>query len=103
MLQAAASGLVFVERSGEDPPQVIGLHGWARDRTDLLPALREFSYASLDLPGFGHSPEPTSGIGSREYAERCRDAVVELTTEPAVLVGHSFGGRVAVCLAARYP
>ena len=103
MLQAAASGLVFVERSGEDPPEVIGLHGWARTRTDLLPALRGFSYASLDLPGFGHSPEPASGIGARDYAERCRAVVTELGSEPVVLVGHSFGGRVAVCLAARYP
>ena len=103
MLQAAASGLVFVERSGNEPPQVIGLHGWARGRADLVPALREFSSASLDLPGFGHSPEPAEGIGSREYAEVCRDVVTELTSEPVVLVGHSFGGRVAVCLAARYP
>jgi len=103
VLQAAASGLVFVERSGEEPPQVIGLHGWGRSRTDLLPALRGFSYASLDLPGFGHAPEPTAGMGSREYADVCRDAITELTAEPVVLVGHSFGGRVAVCLAARYP
>jgi pimeloyl-ACP methyl ester carboxylesterase len=103
VLQAAASGLVFVERSGEEPPQVIGLHGWGRSRTDLLPALRAFPYASLDLPGFGHAPEPTAGMGAREYAEVCRDAITELTAEPAVLVGHSFGGRVAVCLAARHP
>ena len=103
MLQAAASGLVFVERSGDEPPQVIGLHGWGRTRQDLIPALRGFSYASLDLPGFGHSPEPPSGSGARDYAELGRDVLTELTTEPVVLVGHSFGGRVAVCLAAAHP
>ena len=68
MLQAAASGLVYVERSGAAPPEVIGLHGWARGRADLVPALRGFSSASLDLPGFGHSPEPAPGSGSRDYA-----------------------------------
>jgi len=103
VLQAVADGRVFVERSGDTPPQVIGLHGWARTRTDLLPALREFASASVDLPGFGHSPEPEPGWGSRDYAELCRRAVSELTSEPCVLVGHSFGGRVAVCLAAEHP
>ena len=103
MLQAVADGRVFVERSGDTPIQVMGLHGWARTRTDLLPALRDFSYASLDLPGFGHAPEPAAGVGAREYAEVCRDVVRELAADPCVLVGHSFGGRVAVCLAAAHP
>ena len=103
MLQAVADGRVFVERSGDAPPEVIGLHGWQRSRTDLLPALRGFSYACLDLPGFGHSPEPPTGSGSPEYAELCAAVLTELTPEPCVLVGHSFGGRVAVCLAAEHP
>jgi pimeloyl-ACP methyl ester carboxylesterase len=103
VLQAAASGQVFVERSGDEPPEVIGLHGWRRSRTDLLPALREFSYASFDLPGFGHSPEPTPGLGAPGYATICAGVLTELTPEPCVVVGHSFGGRVAVCLAADRP
>ena len=103
MLQAAASGQVFVERSGDSPPEVVGLHGWGRSRTDLLAALGGFAYASLDLPGFGHSPEPAPGYGSREYAALCAEVLTELTPEPCVVVGHSFGGRVAVCLAAEHP
>jgi len=103
VLQAVADGRVFVERSGEAPPEVVGLHGWGRSCTDLLPALRGFSYASLDLPGFGHSPEPTPGSGAPEYAALCAEVLEELTAEPCVLVGHSFGGRVAVCLAAERP
>jgi pimeloyl-ACP methyl ester carboxylesterase len=103
VLQAVADGRVFVERSGDTPVQVIGLHGWARTRTDLLPAVRGFSSASLDLPGFGHSPEPDPGTGAAEYAEIVRGALAEITTGPCVLVGHSFGGRVAVCLAAAHP
>jgi len=103
VLQAVADGRVFVERPGDAPPEVIDLHGWRRSRTDLLPALRGFSYASLDLPGFGHSPEPPPGSGSREYAALVAEVLTELTSEPCVLVGHSFGGRVAVCLAAEHP
>jgi len=103
VLQAVADGRVFVERSGDAPPEVIGLHGWRRSRTDLLPALRGFSYACLDLPGFGHSPEPPAGSGAREYAALGAEVLTELTSEPCVLVGHSFGGRIAVCLAAERP
>jgi pimeloyl-ACP methyl ester carboxylesterase len=103
VLQAAASGQVFVERSGDSPPEVVGLHGWRRSRTDLLTALGGFSYASLDLPGFGHSPEPAPGSGSAEYAALCAEVLRELTPEPCVVVGHSFGGRIAVCLAADHP
>ena len=108
MLQAVADGRVFVERSGDEPPQVIGLHGWGRNRSDLLPALRgsalhDRAYASLDLPGFGHSPEPPPGIGAREYAEIVRTVLTEVAAGPCVLAGHSFGGRVALCLAAESP
>ena len=108
MLQAVADGRVFVERSGDDPAQVIGLHGWGRNRSDLLPALRAsaldgWAHASLDLPGFGHSPEPAAGIGAAEYAEIVRGALPEVAAGPCVFVGHSFGGRVAVCLAAAHP
>jgi len=103
VLQAAASGRVFVERSGEAPPEVFGLHGWRRSCTDLVPSLRGFAYASIDLPGFGHSPEPTPGSGAAEYAELGAEVIAELTPDPCVLVGHSFGGRVAVCLAADHP
>jgi pimeloyl-ACP methyl ester carboxylesterase len=103
VLQAVADGRVFVERSGAAPPEVLGFHGWRRTCTDLLPALRGFSYASLDLPGFGHSPEPAAGSGAPEYAALCAEVLTELTPEACVLVGHSFGGRIAVCLAAEHP
>ena len=58
-----------------------------------------------DLPGFGATPPPPDIWGSRDYAE----ALLRLFAgeggleAPAVVVGHSFGGRVAVTLAAAHP
>ena len=61
---------------------------------------------ALDLPGFGASPAPAEPWGSSDYAGLAERALAEVrgaTTEPVVLLGHSFGGRVAVCLAAQRP
>ncbi len=56
----------------------------------------------MDLPGFGATPPPESAIGARDYA-RLLLPVLDEFEQPPLLVGHSFGGRVAVCLAAEYP
>jgi pimeloyl-ACP methyl ester carboxylesterase len=56
----------------------------------------------MDLPGFGATPAPQTPIGAREYASLLLPVLDEFDAPPLV-VGHSFGGRVAVCLAAEYP
>jgi lipase len=85
-----------------DAPRVVCLHGvtnHGRHFARLAEALPEFHVVALDLLGHGFSPyEPPWTI------EDHLDAIVETVgVEPAVLVGHSFGGRLAFELAARYP
>jgi pimeloyl-ACP methyl ester carboxylesterase len=88
---------LFGEVSGPQPT-VLALHGWGRDRSDFADNLEGFEYISVDLPGFGASPVPPGPWTTRQYAEALIP-VVESFGEPPVLVGHSFGGRVAVHLA----
>jgi pimeloyl-ACP methyl ester carboxylesterase len=58
----------------------------------------------MDLPGFGLSPAPPAAWGAADYAGCVAAALREhCTAGPVVVVGHSFGGRVAVCLAAARP
>jgi pimeloyl-ACP methyl ester carboxylesterase len=57
---------------------------------------------ALDLPGFGASPVPEEPWGSPDYA-RVIAAVLDDMESPVVVIGHSFGGRVAVHLAADHP
>ena len=57
---------------------------------------------ALDLPGFGATPPPPEAWGSADYAAALVPVLAELE-RPAVVVGHSFGGRVAVQLAAAHP
>lgn len=98
-LTALLDGAVLAEKTG-DAPRVLALHGWARSRADWLPALTGVSALAVDLPGFGASPPPPVGWGSRQYAE----ALAPLLTDGGwTVAGHSFGGRVAVQLAAGWP
>jgi pimeloyl-ACP methyl ester carboxylesterase len=102
VLQSFCDGRLFGERTGAGPAEVVGLHGWARTRADLAGSLAGLNALALDLPGFGASPEPPEAWDSRAYAALVAEALAGLG-RPQVLLGHSFGGRVAVKLAAGWP
>jgi pimeloyl-ACP methyl ester carboxylesterase len=101
VLRSYLDGRLFAD-AFSDAPAVIGLHGWARTRQDLTPIIEPFSGASIDLPGHGASPEPAEPCGAAAFADLVAQAIEELGVRP-VVVGHSMGGRVAVCLAAARP
>jgi len=100
MLTALLDGAVLAERTGTGAARVLALHGWGRTRADLLPAVEGRDALVPDLPGFGASPPPPTAWGSREYAEQLAPLLAE---GGWTVVGHSFGGRVAVQLAAGCP
>ena len=116
VLRSFAEGAVLGELWGPSPPEVIALHGWRRTHSDFRSVLGPGSgvgpcaSAAIDLPGFGASPPPPEVWGSPEYAQLVARVVEELASEtggarprPMVVLGHSFGGRVAVYLAASRP
>lgn len=100
-LKSVASG-VFAESHGSWPPRVVALHGWARRGSDFDAVLTGLDAIALDLPGFGASPAPVEPCGARGYADLLAPFIGSLPEAP-LLVGHSFGGRVGVCLATAVP
>jgi pimeloyl-ACP methyl ester carboxylesterase len=98
-LTALLDGAVMAERTGADP-RVLALHGWGRSRADWLPALDGVSALAADLPGFGASPPPPAPWGARDYAALLAPLLAD---GGWTVAGHSFGGRVAVHLAAGWP
>jgi pimeloyl-ACP methyl ester carboxylesterase len=87
---------------------VVFLHGWARRGQDFAVCARELaalgvSSVALDLPGFGSSPPPTVAGGARHYAGLVAPVLAQISAEPVVLVGHSYGGTIATVLAADDP
>ena len=77
---------------------ILCIHGhptWSYMWRHIIPlAIQEdYRIIALDLPGFGKSKEPESSLNPKEYAEYIINLIPD-TVE--VLVGHSFGGKVAV-------
>jgi pimeloyl-ACP methyl ester carboxylesterase len=74
-----------------------------RSRGDFREVLDGLDALALDLPGFGGaSPVPAEAAGAGGYAELVAPAL-DACAERVVVIGHSFGGRVAVNLAAQRP
>ncbi len=101
-LQTYGDGALFGERHGTRSPRVLALHGWGRDRSDFALSLSGLDAISLDLPGFGASPVPDSAWGAAQYSAALGPVLSEFANPP-VVVGHSFGGRVATVLASDAP
>jgi pimeloyl-ACP methyl ester carboxylesterase len=99
VLSAFAGGRLFGEHYGSGDPWAVALHGWRRTHADFDRVLQGVDAIALDLPGFGATPPPPAPWGSPEYAA----AVAEALAAPAVVLGHSLGGRIAVHLAASRP
>lgn len=56
-----------------------------------------------DLPGFGHEPPPKNPWTVSDYVDFILDYAQKHDLKKFVLIGHSFGGRIAIKLAAQYP
>ncbi|NLF80436.1 MAG: alpha/beta hydrolase [Clostridia bacterium] len=81
------------------------LHGWGADRSVMAPMQKHFSQLarviSLDLPGFGQSEAPPTAWGIYDYADFVAHFLAELGLYRPVILGHSFGGRIAIILGSR--
>ena len=79
------------------------MHGWGAQGSSFAPIQarleRHFRCYSFDFPGFGQSEEPPSAWGTAEYTDFVRQFIQELGLQSPILIGHSFGGRIAIRLA----
>ena len=92
-----------VWRAGSGPDVVV-LHGWGGRIESMAPVLdclsTAFSVYAIDLPGFGEAPFPQGVWGTPDFAAFTRDTLAHLGIARAHFVGHSFGGKVSLYLAA---
>jgi pimeloyl-ACP methyl ester carboxylesterase len=107
VIRTFVEGRLFGSVTGSEPPRVLALHGWARTHRDFDAVLAPADGAplnaiALDLPGFGASPPPDEAWGAAAYATLVSQVLPDME-EPIVVLGHSFGGRVALHLATQRP
>ncbi len=97
---------VHYTKAGEGPAMIL-MHGWGCNTTTLASiervAIETNTVYNIDFPGFGESEEPHEIWGAYNYADMLRDFITALGIECPSLLGHSFGGRVAIIYASRYP
>ncbi|MDX1672352.1 MAG: alpha/beta hydrolase [Balneolaceae bacterium] len=91
-------------RSGTGKPLLM-LHGWGSSGELMMPLAKNLTDLRtcyvVDLPGFGQSDPPTEPWSVDDYADFILRFVRDLELNRIDLLVHSFGGRIALKLAAR--
>ncbi|MBZ0209156.1 MAG: alpha/beta hydrolase [Hyphomicrobium sp.] len=108
-IEVAAAGqsvVLYAEETGEGPPLLL-LHGLGASTftwRHVVPALaRDHRVIALDLKGFGRSDKPLDyRYSAADQAELVAAFIAERGLTGVTLIGHSFGGTVALLTALRF-
>lgn len=91
---------------GKNKKNIVLLHGWGTNLNSfkiMIDYLKEnYKVIAIDLPGFGYSDVPNKVLNITEYSKIIHNLLIKLKVKNAVLIGHSFGGRIAITLAGHY-
>lgn len=92
---------------GRKGKAVVLLHGWGQNM-EMMDYIAEFlkkhfKVYNFDFPFFGESEEPSVAWGVEEYCEFLKKFNDSFKIENPILIGHSFGCRVALRYAYKYP
>lgn len=81
------------------------MHGWGGSKLSFacVAAAIEHNSVCIDFPGFGEEPCPKRAFSVEDYADWLNEKISkEKISGEVILVGHSFGGRVAIVFARKY-
>lgn len=86
---------------------IVLLHGWGQNIQMMKPLGDQFCdkyrITILDLPGFGESDEPHDVWTVGDYSDFMESFLKKVGVKKPIMIGHSFGGRVAIRYSARNP
>ncbi len=93
-------------KAGEGPVLLL-LHGLGCDHTTWLPVFEDlakhYTVIAPDLLGHGSSAKPRADYSVGGYANGMRDLLTMLNVDKVTVVGHSFGGGIAMQFAYQFP
>ncbi len=93
----------FVRDSGEGSECVLLMHGWGGSSNSLLGLAHDlechYRVINIDLWGFGQSQTPPPFTNIFDYADMVMELLDALGIDSIHVIGHSFGGRIAMILA----
>ena len=106
MFLTAKGVQIYYEQSGAGK-NVLLLHGWGcstRHFAQIFQDLaKDYRVTVIDFPAHGQSGRPPEPWGVPEFAACIKDLMEQLGIVPCDIIAHSFGGRVALYLAANEP
>lgn len=104
MQKVIGGQLLNYEVLGSGKKNLIILHGWGGSLQEWMPVAKRletgYKVWLLDFPGFGGSPKPSFDWSIYDYANFVKAFLQEFKIKDPIILGHSFGGRVAVLLKA---
>ncbi len=85
---------------------ILILHGWNLSSEKYFPLQKElgkrgYNVYCPDLPGFGKTKLPKASFFLSDYCDFVKQFVAENKLNKVILIGHSFGGRIGIKLAAQ--
>lgn len=106
-MYSSINGLkIYYEVAGSGKPIVL-LHGWGGQVESFKPVFahlaKTYKVCALDLPGFGRSEMPPESWNVGSYTLFLTSFLESVGIDKASIVAHSFGGRIAIMLAATFP
>ncbi len=96
----------YVDNQQLDKETILYLHGWGQNIEMMEPIANPFRDTNrviiLDLPGFGESEKPKEAWELIDYVSMLHALLSSLKIEKPNIVGHSFGGKLAILYASLY-
>jgi len=84
---------------------IIFLHGWGSHKNLMKRAfgdhLKQFRHIYIDMPGFGNST-CNMALTTEDYATILESFISMIEADKMIILGHSFGGKVATLLNPEY-
>lgn len=97
---------IYYEKHGNKKDTILILPGWGNSRNTFYNMINyfkeDYTIYIIDYPGFGNSPIINKELNIYDYAFIINSFIKKLKIENPIIIAHSFGGRIASILQARY-
>ncbi len=96
----------YVRYGNPDKQTVVLLHGWGQNIEMMKPVgdrLENCDVIIIDLPGHGKSEEPKEIWLLTDFVDMIHELLTSLKIQNPILIGHSFGGKLSLLYASKYP
>ena len=85
---------------GDKKRCVILMHGWGQN-TEMMEYIQDylkdyFTVYNIDFPGFGKSENPDRTYSTVDYTDWLKQFLANFNVVDPILIGHSFGCRIAI-------